>query len=82
MRVGKVQLHLLGSLVRFKNWRDVPMPGWVMGSRNATRKILQALVKKGLVRKGKKTMWQDQKHDTYVITKAGIERLAERKEKA
>lgn len=50
--IGKKQLNVMESLVeRSGDWIDFPVPSWVYGTVDATRKILDQLVEKGFVKK-------------------------------
>lgn len=49
-KLGSTQKDVLISLRDHKVWRDYPMTGWVWSSQGGTRKLMQALVKRGLAR--------------------------------
>lgn len=53
MKLGKVQLSVLRILSeRPRGWIDHTFgPGWVWGSVGSTRRTLESLVKKGLVKR-------------------------------
>lgn len=77
MKLGKVQISVLRILSgRPRGWIDHPFgPGWVWGGVGSTRRTLESLVKRGLVKR------VDYKDDyvshcyQYLISEEGIKFL-------
>ena len=78
MKLGRIQLTILKILSERRcGWTDRPMGcGWFWGSRASTRRILESLVKKGLV---DKAVPEPGEHPQYTISAAGRAYLAEAK---
>lgn len=76
MKLGTVQRKILIILSeRSRGWVDHPYgPGWVWGTVSNTRKVLESLVKNGLVTKGE---WLEEesgkKWPQYTLSKAGFD---------
>jgi len=64
--IGKVQIEVLKSLIEFNGWNDSGRSGWVWNTTSGTKKIMESLVRRGLVQKQKAEFGYD-----YAITKAG-----------
>ncbi len=58
--LGKAQRECLRALQEHKEWIDHPMSRWSYSSQSETRRIMESLVARGLVRKLKtvETFWR------------------------
>lgn len=73
MILGKNQLGVLKSLSEHRfGYTAFPWGcGWVWNTRNGTVKIIETLVKKGLVDKGTYTTEEGKSYPQYTISRAG-----------
>ena len=62
-KLGKNQLQVLDALIKHGNWHKYKMCGWVWDNVSNTKRILDSLVDKELVR-----IYED---NTYEITQKG-----------
>lgn len=50
MRLGKIQVALIRSLLDHGSWQDSRFQWWHWDTRASTRRVLDSLVKRGIVR--------------------------------
>jgi len=50
-KLGRLQIALIKSLLEHGSWRDSDREWWYWDTRGGTRRILDSLVKRGIVRR-------------------------------
>lgn len=51
MKLGRKQVGLIRSLLEHTSWRDSDREWWFWDTRAGTRRVLDSLVKRGIVRR-------------------------------